>query len=125
MAKGRNHWIVWTGGNDLFWDRMTVDTAGNLDFLKTLSSHPSQKYYSRDNRWRYLGLVNEPCFEKATGPRKDRYGLWLDVRRDDCPPDPFENEEKYPGESSVNSTISNLPCSMSRSISYTAEMLLL
>ena len=97
VAKGRNHWIVWTGGNDLFWDRMTVDTAGNLDFLKTLSSHPSQKYYSRDNRWRYLGLVNEPCFEKATGPRKDRYGLWLDVRTDDCAPDPFENEEKYPG----------------------------
>ena len=33
---------------------------------------------SRDVRWRYYGLVNEPCFEKAKGP--DEYGLWLDKR---------------------------------------------
>jgi hypothetical protein len=65
--------------------------------LKILSNHPSLKDYSRDNRWRYLGLINEPCFEKGAGPRKDRYGLWLDTRRADCPPDPFENETKYPG----------------------------
>ena len=65
-------------------------------FLKTLSSHPKLKA-SRDNRWDYLGLVNEPCFEKATGPDPERFGLWLDKRDADCPPDPFENEEKYPG----------------------------
>ena len=35
-----------------------------LDFLKTISSHPKLKA-SRDNRWEYLGLVNEPCFVKA------------------------------------------------------------
>ena len=44
-----------------------------------------------------LVLVNEPCFKKPTEPRKDRYGLWLDVRTSDCEDDPFENEEKYPG----------------------------
>lgn len=98
-VKGRNNWIVWTGGNDRFWDYLANHSFGSLDFLKTLSSHPdpSMKHFSRDNRWRYLGLVNEPCFEKATGPRADRYGLWLDTRRKDCPPDPFENEQKYPG----------------------------
>jgi len=95
-VKGRNNWIVWTGGNDRFWDVLSRDSVGNLDFLKTLSNYPGLKY-SRDNRWQYLGLVNEPCFDKATGPRADRYGLWLDVRRSDCPPDPFENEHKYPG----------------------------
>jgi hypothetical protein len=95
-VKGRNNWIVWTGGNDRFWDVLSRDSVGNLDFLKTLSNYPGQKY-SRDNRWQYLGLVNEPCFDKATGPRADRYGLWLDVRSSDCPPDPFENERKYPG----------------------------
>ena len=93
---GRNNWIVWTAGNDRFWDTLGYDSKGNVDFLKTLSDHPSLKF-SRDNRWNYLGLVNEPCFEKATGPRKDRYGLWLDVRKSDCAPDPFENEAKYPG----------------------------
>jgi hypothetical protein len=53
--------------------------------------------YSRDHRWEYLGLVNDPCFEKATGPDPERWGLWLDKRRADCKPDPFENESKYPG----------------------------
>jgi hypothetical protein len=95
-AKGRNTWIVWTGGNDRFWDRISFQSFGALDFLKTLSSHPGLKY-GRDDRWHYLGLVNEPCFEKATGPDPDRFGLWLDHRRADCPPDPFENAAKYPG----------------------------
>jgi hypothetical protein len=94
--KGRNMWLVWTGGNDRFWDVMTVSSVGTLDFLKTLSSYPGYKF-SRDNRWTYLGLVNEPCFKKATGPDPNRYGLWLDTRDPNCPPDPFENESKYPG----------------------------
>jgi hypothetical protein len=94
--RGRNTWIVWTGGNDRFWDLISRSSLGALDLLKTVSSHPSLKF-SRDNRWNYLGLVNEPCFEKAAGPDPRRFGLWLDQRRSDCPPDPFENEQKYPG----------------------------
>lgn len=94
--KGRNMWIVWTGGDDRLWDELTKASVGTLDFLKTLSSYPGLKF-SRDSRWNYLGLVNEPCFEKATGPDPQRYGLWLDQRRSDCPADPFEDERKYPG----------------------------
>jgi hypothetical protein len=96
QIKGRNTWIVWTGGNDRFWDWISKKSVGTLDFLKTLSSHPALKY-GRDTRWHWLGLVNEPCFEKATGPDPQRFGLWLDHRRADCPPDPFENDKKYPG----------------------------
>ncbi|HSD65632.1 MAG TPA: hypothetical protein VLF95_02970, partial [Vicinamibacteria bacterium] len=95
-VRGRNTWIVWSGGNDRFWDGISKTSLGTLDFLKTLSSHPSLPA-SRDNRWDYLGLVNEPCFEKATGPDPERYGLWLDKRRADCPPDPFDDAVKYPG----------------------------
>ena len=95
--KGRNNWIVWTGGNDRFWDHLVNKSFGAVDFLKILSSHPGIKHLSRDTRWKYLGLVNEPCFEKARGGRSDRFGLWLDTRSKDCPPDPFENEQKYPG----------------------------
>jgi hypothetical protein len=54
----------------------------------------------RDVRWRYYGLVNELCFEKAGAADPDRFGLWLDKRvavSADCPADPFENESKYPG----------------------------
>jgi len=53
---------------------------------------------SRDNRWNWYGLVNEPCFSKPTAP--DEYGLWLDKRAAEsaeCPKDPFENEKLYPG----------------------------
>jgi len=94
--KGRNMWLVWTGGDDRFWDVIVKSSVGTVDFLKTLSSYPGLKF-SRDNRWNYLGLVNEPCFKKATRPDANHYGLWLDTRDPTCPPDPFENESKYPG----------------------------
>jgi hypothetical protein len=100
-VRGRNTWIVWTGGDDRLWDHMNAISFGALDFLKTLSSNAKglPPALTRDNRWYYLGLVNEPCFEAATGPDPQRFGLWLDKRRTgpDCPPDPFENEQKYPG----------------------------
>ncbi|MEJ8825272.1 hypothetical protein WKW80_25135 [Variovorax humicola] len=94
--KGRNMWLVWSGGNDRFWNKMTDYTYGAFDLLKIISSHPTQGY-SRANRWEYFGLVNEPCFNKAAGPDPNRRGLWLDVRDKGCAPDPFENETKYPG----------------------------
>ena len=96
-VKGRNNWIVWTGGNDRFWDYLVNRSFGAVDFLKIISSHPSIKHLSRDTRWKYLGLVNEPCFQKPTAARADRFGLWFDTRSKDCPADPFENEQKYPG----------------------------
>jgi hypothetical protein len=96
-VKGRNNWIVWTGGNDRFWDYLVNRSFGAVDFLKIISSHPGIKHLSRDTRWKYLGLVNEPCFEKPKAARSDRFGLWLDTRSKDCPADPFENEQKYPG----------------------------
>src|SRR5215813_12951324 len=52
-VKGRNMWMVWTGGNDRLWDELTNLTYGEFDLLKTLSSYPGLKY-SRDNRWNYL-----------------------------------------------------------------------
>jgi len=95
-VKGRNMWLLWTGGDDKMWNTLTVTSVGTLDFLKTISSYPGMPA-SRSDRWNYLGLVNEPCFRQAQGPNQDRYGLWLDTRDPACPPDPFENEAKYPG----------------------------
>jgi hypothetical protein len=94
VAIGRNNWNIWTAGNDVLWEGFA--RQGFIDLLKTISSHKSLQF-SRDNRWYYLGVVNEPCFKKPTEPNQDRYGLWLDVRDPNCPPDPFENEAKYPG----------------------------
>jgi hypothetical protein len=95
-VRGRNSWIVWTGGNDRFWDLLATESAGVFDLLKTISSHPSLPY-GRQNRWAYLGLVNEPCYRPATGPDPNRFGLWLDQRDPSCPNDPFADERLYPG----------------------------
>ncbi|MEO8026535.1 MAG: hypothetical protein ABI823_08675 [Bryobacteraceae bacterium] len=112
-VNGRNMWILWTGGNDRFWDSSATLSFGNVDLLKSISSYDPDKDSSvdaskkdqlkrvykarRDNRWDYLGTVNEPCFTQAPGPNPDRFGLWLDRRADGCNPDPFEDEKKYPG----------------------------
>ena len=101
-VQGRNMWLVWTGGNDRFWDKVTEDSLATFDLLKIITSHPSQKYCygkqcDRDTRWSWMGAINEPCFDKATAPDRQRFGLWLDVRRKDCPEDPFAKEENYPG----------------------------
>jgi len=98
-VRGRNNWIVWTAGNDRFWDQLSFKFSyGTIDLLKTISSHKSAKH-GRHDRWAYLGVVNEPCFRKPTAGRADRFGLWLDERVSGpgCGPDPFENEQKYPG----------------------------
>ncbi len=96
-VKGRNNWIVWTGGNDRFWDHLASKSFGAVDLLKILSSHPSIKHLSRDNRWQYLGLVNEPCFEKAKGREQRSLRALAGYAQQGLPADPFENEQKYPG----------------------------
>jgi hypothetical protein len=111
--NGRNMWLLWTGGNDRFWDLSATLSFGNVDLLKSISSYDPDKdptigaakreqlkqlYKARrSNRWEYLGAVNEPCFQQSDGPNRDRFGLWLDKRVNSCAPDPFEDEKKYPG----------------------------
>jgi TIR domain len=101
-VRGRNMWLVWTGGNDRFWDELTKGSLATVDLLKVITSHPSQTYCDgqhcdRDSRWYWLGAINEPCFERPKGPDPKRFGLWLDVRGAKCPADPFEDETEYPG----------------------------
>ena len=101
-VRGRNMWLVWTGGNDRFWDQVTKNSLATFDLLKVVTSHPSQNYCDgkqcdRETRWHWLGAVNEPCFQSPTAPDRERFGLWLDVRGANCAPDPFEDESRYPG----------------------------
>ena len=95
--QGRNMWLVWTGGNDRFWDWMGKPTLGGFDLLKIVAPPPGSDM-DRPQRWTTLGFVNEPCFDPAL-PDGDpsRFGLRFDMRRADCPPDPFANAQKYPG----------------------------
>jgi hypothetical protein len=70
--KGRNTWLLWTGGNEAFWDYLSQHSYGLSDLLKTLDSR------QRPARFKLMGLVNEPGFKQAT--KQDQYGLWLDER---------------------------------------------
>ena len=70
-TMGRNTWLLWTAGDQTFWDRMAQQAFGLSDLLKTIDSR------QRTTRFRDMGLVNQPGFEQATQP--DEYGLWLDT----------------------------------------------
>src|SRR4051794_36562242 len=40
---GRNMWIVWSGGNDRFWDTLGKRSVGTLDLLKSISTYNPAK----------------------------------------------------------------------------------
>ena len=122
-VRGRNTWIVWTGGNDRFWDYMANNTFGAFDLsrycrptrmsaiasirggmaiVRRVAIQPEIARLSairhglahgstpsRSNRFDWYGLINEPCFEQATGP--DEYGLWLDSRARRTAPSPIRS----------------------------------
>ena len=93
---GRIMWLVWTGGNDHFWDDMVKPTFGTFDLLKIVAAPPNTGN-GRPNRWENLGVVNEPCFRARKTRDPNRFGLWLDERDPACPPDPFADETRFPG----------------------------
>lgn len=68
--KGRNTWNLWCAGDEQFWERMSRESYGLIDLLKTIDSR------NRDKRFTTAGLINEPGFQSAAKP--DQYGLWID-----------------------------------------------
>jgi hypothetical protein len=88
---GRNAWNLWSAGNEHFWNHVSQDSFGLLDLLKMLDN----RTYKRSERFKTLGLVNEPGFREATKP--DEYGLMLDEQ---VTPEPAGIEEKIYGKSS-------------------------
>ena len=70
-TQGRNTWLLWTAGDQVFWDRMAQHGYGTADLLKTIDSR------RRGSRFKDMGLVNQPEFVQAAAP--DEYGLWLDT----------------------------------------------
>ena len=64
-VKGRNMWLVWSGGNDRFWDvhgqaRLRHLRSAEDDLLGTRTAvQPRQSL-------EHFGVINEPCFDKPT-----------------------------------------------------------
>ncbi|MGH7983618.1 MAG: c-type cytochrome [Candidatus Udaeobacter sp.] len=69
---GRNTWNLWSGGNQHFWNHVAQDSYGLMDLLKMLDN----RKFPRGERFKTLGLVNEPGFHAPSRP--DEFGLWLD-----------------------------------------------
>lgn len=67
---GRNSWMLWTGGNERFWNHMAQNGYGVIDLLKLVDSR------TRDSRFQRLGLVNEPGYRVSGAP--DEFGLFID-----------------------------------------------
>jgi len=88
---GRNTWNLWSGGNQHFWNHVAQDSFGLMDLLKMLDN----RKYPRGDRFKTLGLVNEPGFRAATKP--DEYGLWLDEQVE---PEPAGIDDKIYGKPS-------------------------
>ena len=78
--RGRNTWNLWTAGNQLFWDSVARDSYGLMDLLKTVDN----RKYPRGERFKTLGLINQPGFRAPT--KADEYGLWLDESTEPEPP---------------------------------------
>lgn len=89
---GRNAWNLWSGGNEHFWNHVSQDSYGLLDLLKMLDN----RTYPRGERFKTLGLVNEPGFRAATKPDPE-FGLWLDEQ---VAPEPAGIDEKVYGKPS-------------------------
>jgi hypothetical protein len=76
--QGRNTWILWTAGDQLFWDHIARLGFGTADLLKLIDSR------NRGSRFKAAGLVNQPGFVAASKP--DEYGIWLDELQGDPEP---------------------------------------
>jgi hypothetical protein len=88
---GRNAWNLWSAGNHHFWNQTAQDSFGLMDLLKMLDN----RKYSRGERFKTLGLVNEPGFRAASKP--DQFGLWLDEQVE---PEPAGIDEQIYGKPS-------------------------
>jgi cytochrome c5 len=81
--EGRNTWMLWTGGNERFWNLMAQEGYGIIDLLKVIDSR------ERSSRFQRLGLVNEPGFASTAKP--DQHGLYID-QPVSTPPDGIDPE---------------------------------
>ncbi len=125
QVKGRNTWMIWTGGNEAFWDWLANNSFGTFDLLKVAGSYPcgggSQVGYQGTTPG--YGSTDKPAATGSPGgnytshyrrgsrfayvglmnepgfveaTKPDPFGLCLDERV--APPEPFD--EKVYGRSS-------------------------
>ncbi len=69
--RGRNTWLLWTGGNEAFWDWLANHSYGFVDLLKLVDFSPQNS----SPRFEKAGLIVEPNTRVPLTP--DRSGLYI------------------------------------------------
>ena len=90
---GRNTWNLWSGGNQHFWNHAAQDSYGLMDLLKMLDN----RKFPRGERFKILGLINEPVFRARAPTEPDEFGLCLDKQ---IAPEPAGIDETVYGKPS-------------------------
>jgi hypothetical protein len=70
--RGKNTWILWGEGNEVFWDWVQQHGYGLADFLVLIDSR------NRDKRFTNAGLVNQPGMKPQTEDSGKILGLYID-----------------------------------------------
>ncbi len=84
--NGQQTWYFWTGGNEKFFRDQAKSTHGEVDFFSLVDARPEDDSLphnprlQRNNRFKAIGVINDPTCEAATEP--DEYGLWIDKCKD-------------------------------------------
>ncbi|UVC19429.1 hypothetical protein [Mesorhizobium onobrychidis] len=70
--RGKNTWITWGEGNEVFWDWVQQHGYGLADFLILMDSR------QRGTRFAKSGLINQPGMQAQLEKDKKILGLYLD-----------------------------------------------
>ena len=71
--RGRNTWMMWCGGNEVFWDWLSSHSYGFMDLLKLCDFSPDDKFGGK--RFGPAGLIIEPDTKVPATP--DQFGLYI------------------------------------------------
>jgi hypothetical protein len=90
--KGRNTWLMWCGGNEVFWDWLAGNSYGFMDLLKLVDFSPHEPWGGK--RFGPAGLMIEPGTRIPDHP--DQFGLYLRVPDGANAPQPDPAVYGYP-----------------------------
>ena len=98
-VMGRNMWLVWTGGNDRFWDTISRHQLRHARLPQDGLVAPGDAKYrtAATTGGSTSASSTSPASEGRPGPIPNRYGLWLDVRDPALPARPVRQRDEVPG----------------------------
>jgi hypothetical protein len=70
--RGRNTWVLWGEGNEVFWNWVQEKGYGLADFLILIDSR------KRGARFADAGLINQPGMKAQIDPARKILGLYID-----------------------------------------------